>query len=77
MTLKIFLISIAILLFSGCAEKQNVVSVQRCTTPYVVKPTLNNETNVTQTVLLHNLINNYAKMIDYADKLEKSNAVCK
>ena len=74
-------VSIATLLaISGCAEKkpcQSVVSVQRCTTPMVMKPVINYDVNVSSSVLLRNLIENYAKMTDYADKLEKANSVCK
>jgi len=74
-------ISIVMLLVSsGCAEKkpwQSVVSVQRCNTPIVMKPVINYDVNVSSSVLLRNLIENYAKMTDYADKLEKANEVCR
>jgi hypothetical protein len=42
-----------------------------------MKPVINYDVNVSSSVLLRNLIENYAKMTDYADKLEKANEVCR
>ena len=77
MTLRIFLISTVVLLATGCSQKETCLpTVVRCTTPTVEKPVLLNDVNTSNPTLLLNLIGNYSKMLEYADKLEKANKVC-
>lgn len=77
-TVKILTVCLAIMLFSGCAQKECLQKVYlKCRTPDVEKPVMDN-TNYNN--ILDNAkkaLMNYEKMKAYAEKLEEANRVCK
>lgn len=72
MLVTVFFVSLSI---NGCVEKQ--VQFSKCVTPSVAPPAIDNRNPTTNLAASKQCLNNYIRMKEYANKLEKANGVCK